>query len=151
MAVRADPPDREITVVLIGRSGSGKSTLRNNLLDRPLPISPQSEGFTTGTVIRNGVTWRVTDTPGLKGGKDEILKDMERLSSYTKGKADLLLYCLPVSLGSDVDDTNPVIMECLQTAFGKAIWQHCILVLTMSNLTWHQFNQRCRWRDSPYS
>ena len=82
MAVRADPPDREITVVLIGKTGSGKSTLMNNLLDRPLPISPQSEGFTKGTVTRNGTTLCVI---GLKGGRDEILKNMESLSIYTAG------------------------------------------------------------------
>ena len=68
---------------------------------------------------------------GLKGSEEDIGKKLRQLSG---SKVHFFLYCLPVGPGSKFEDTNPVIMKCMQVAFGKQVWEHCIVVLTQSNL-----------------
>ena len=63
-------------------------------------------------------------------GRRKDLETLKMCSGYTEGKADLLIYCLPVSSGSKFHDCDPAIMRSLTEAFGK---DHCVLVLTMSN------------------
>ena len=43
----------------------------------------------------------------------------------------LLLYCVPVTLGSKFD--NPEIMKNLQSGFGKDIWKNCVIAFTFAN------------------
>ena len=129
--------DREITIVLAGKSGAGKSTLMNNLLGRDtiVMMSPDATTpkFTEGEFNCNNIKVHVIDTCGLAEKRSDKIKELKRLSSYTKEKADILLYCVPVGPGSKFDDANPVTMRCLTEAYGKQIWDHCVLVFTMSD------------------
>ena len=139
MAAQPNPVEeegeKEVAIILIGKTGAGKSTLLNNLLGRnqPTSLSPQSQQTTnvSQTVSRNDITFRILDMTGLKGSEEDIGKKLRQLSG---SKVHFFLYCLPVGPGSKFEDTNPVIMKCMQVAFGKQVWEHCIVVLTQSNL-----------------
>ena len=134
--------DSEITIVLAGKSGVGKSTLMNNLLrkDTVIRMSPVSttERFIVEEGTHDRIKIRVIDTRGLAELKSDKKKELKRLSSFTNGKADILLYCVPVGPGSKFDDANPVTMRCLTEAYGKQIWDHCVLVFTMSDMALKQ-------------
>ena len=110
----------------------------NSLLgtDEHIVMSPASTTakFHRGIVNKNNTQIKVIDTRGLAEDEKEKTKELKKVASYTKGKADILLYCVPVGPGSKFGDHNPVTMRCLTKAFGKQIWDHCVLVFTMGNV-----------------
>ena len=142
----ATPKENEkppLTIILTGKSGAGKSTLRDILfktgaVQKPSPVSVTNK-FVDDEFTKNGIKIRLIDTPGLKGNIEDQ-KELKMCSAYTKGKADLLVYCIPVGAGHKFHDNNPLIMLYLTEGFGKQIWEHCILVFTMSNLAMRDFN-----------
>ena len=137
----ADKKD-EITIVFAGRSGAGKSTLVKKLFGFPMgstkpsasPISIEHDKKEP-IVTEGGVTINIIDMAGYK--KKEKKKQLKELSNLSNGEADLVLYCLPIDLSSKFDNLNPDIMASLQDAFGKDIWNHCMVVLTFSNVAWN--------------
>ena len=138
----------EITIVFTGKSGAGKSTLITNILhDRaetevelsPNPITEQCEQY---FLKRNRIKLNVVDTAGLIAGQESSMsKTLHDIATYTKCKADLLVYCLNISPGSKFVDGNPAMMKSLQRAFGKEVWKHCIVVLTFSNYAWDRLSK----------
>ena len=139
--------DSEITIVLAGKSGAGKSTLMKNLIGKDtkaIKMSPSSTTtkFDDAIVIKNNTKIHVIDTRGLAEERGDKIKELKRLSSFTDGKADILLFCVPVGPSSKFDDANPVTMRCLTEAYGKQIWDHCILVFTMCNIALAQFQKQ---------
>ena len=140
---------KEVHIVVVGRSGAGKSTLLKNVfgldIDTEMSASQKTQDLMTYTTTyeNNGIKIKITDTVGFIGSsskseKKQLLKD---LSKHVKGEADLVIYCLPVSPGSRFDEANPSIMRCLQDAFGKDIWKHCMVALTFSNLAWDRIRK----------
>ena len=135
----ASPKDnRVVSIVLAGCSKAGKSTLAARLLgnfDEEQDMSaakPITKKHSTKQVIKNGVTLKVTDTVSLEErGRRKVLR---KLSKHAQRKADLLVYCLPVGPNSRFAPGNPAAMRSLQEAYGKGIWDHCIVALTFSNL-----------------
>lgn len=127
---------KHLHVVVAGKSGAGKSTLAYNIMGIPLPSSLSAGRITqkhvTKTVCVNNVFMSVTDTVGLEDAKQKK-KALKDLHKHTNGKADLIIYCLPVSHSSKFDEGNPDIMKSLQEAYGNDIWKQCLLVLTFSN------------------
>ena len=106
-----------------------------------------TEQLTTKKFTRNEATIHITDTPGLTGTNKDSEK-LRKCSEYTESKADLLLYCLPVGPGHKFHDTNPEIMKSLTESFGKGIWDHCVLVLTMSNRALLRFKEVYKNRET---
>jgi GTP-binding protein EngB required for normal cell division len=131
----------EITVVVAGKSGAGKSALINSLmkLREDIPLSPDSttDRHILQCITRGNATFRIIDTPGLREGGREKRKQLKELSRYTNGKADLLIYCIPVAAGNKFTDANPNIMNTLQAVFGSGVWDKCVVVFTFSNLAWN--------------
>lgn len=147
------PAPSEIKVVVAGKSGAGKSALINTLLHaeredgegeeeiQEIALTPDS---TTDRLEnkqirqkRDNVTICMVDTPGFKNDRKTKKKQLKELSKFTDGgKADLLIYCIPVAPGMKFDDANPTIMKALQDVLGREVWQHCIVVFTFSNLAW---------------
>ena len=138
---RIAPLKDEITIVLVGKSGAGKSTLAKKFfgidLDTKMSAKDKSPKIETHPAPRKltDVTVRIVDTIGLGAEKDNKAQ-LKKLSSETKGKTDLVIYCLPIGPGCRFADSNPDIMASLQAAYGKEIWKHCIVVLTYSNMAW---------------
>ena len=142
MAERLDDPPleqqtTEVTAVLIGKRGAGKTTLMNNLLgiEEYTPLSAESltTACTKSSIQRDGIRISIIDTPGIDGDMKCKKMELRKLSAFTSSKADLVIFCVPVTPCSRFNDSNPIIMKYLQTAYGKGIWKHCILVFTHSN------------------
>ena len=96
--------------------------------------------FTDEEFTKNGVTIHVIGTQGLTGKKEDS-KVLHMCSAYTEGNADLLLYCIPVSPGHKFHEANHEIMKSLTKAFKQGVWDHCVLVLTMSNHALSSFEE----------
>jgi GTPase Era involved in 16S rRNA processing len=128
----------EIHLVIAGRPGAGKSILLKKILgwkaELELCTTSSTKKCETKEDTRHGITVRVTDTVGLGDRKQERKKELKKLHQHTRGHADLLVYCLSVNPGSRFDFGNPAIMKSLQSAYGKEIWKHCVLVFTYSKL-----------------
>ena len=132
--------EREITIVLAGKSGAGKSTFTDNILGSNQATSKTAPPSIIDKVTHsNGVKMRIINALGIAEYKKDKLKELKALSTYTNGKADLLVYCLPVGPGNKFDYTNPEIIQSLTDAYGKEIWEHCIVVFTMSNMALSMF------------
>ena len=144
---------REFTIVLVGKSGSGKSVLMDALDGDKASADPvtltdsDTETFSKKIFTHNGYDFRIIDTPGLTGKEDIDTTELKMCSAYTNGKINLFIYCLPVGAGHKFDDINPKIMKHLTDGFGKQIWDHCILVFTMSNLTMSDYKEE--YPDEP--
>ena len=100
---------------------------------RKRPAVSVTDRFINEGFRKNGVTIRVVDIPGLMAKKHDLY-ELKMCSAHTKGKADLLLYFLPVGAGHKFRDYDSEIMKSFTEVFGKRIWDHCVLVLTMSNM-----------------
>jgi hypothetical protein len=135
----ADTQKKEVSIVLVGKSGAGKSTLARNILDYRREVefcaSHITENCDTHEATRNGVTVKVTDTVGLEVKPQSTRRGLKKLYKHTSGKADLIVFCIPVDPSSKFRDSNPAIMKSLQDAYGKDIWKQCIIAFTFSNLT----------------
>ena len=136
------PAQHEITIMLIGKTKAGKSTLRDNVLDEQnseLEAVSLNAVDKIKTIHQHGITLNIY-TIGLEPHKGSHL--LKKLSSDTKGQADLVILCVPVSPSNKFIDRTPDIMRELQGVFGKDIWRRCIIALTFSNLAWDRCEKK---------
>ena len=133
---------KEITLVTAGRSSVGKSTLIGNMLRLEDDAAPESEHGPSSTTDEvkvytssiNGVKVRIIDTPGLAATDVDEAKVIAKLEEESKGKADMLLYCVSLLPDSIIDEQDEKIVKILKVAFGSDIWRHAVLVLTFANV-----------------
>lgn len=141
---------KEVSIVLVGKSGAGKTTLARNILDFKRQIELCASHITqendTQEATMNGITVKVTDTVGMEDRKQRK-KGLRELCKHTQGKADLLVYCIPVDPSSKFQDSNPAIMKSLQNGYGKDVWKQCIIAFTFSNLTLERLKRNIRDHD----
>lgn len=150
-------------VVIAGNSGAGKSTLYHNLLDTDTlePLSPESvtkyvstpKNIPTESESEDSTPrLAIIDTPGFEGDYENKKMQLKKLSAYTEGEANGLLYCIAVGPGDRFNDSEN--MKCLQEGYGDKIWEHCVVVFTKSNLLLHTIQLRhkrqrkCQCQDS---
>jgi GTP-binding protein EngB required for normal cell division len=132
-------PGRGMTLVTAGQSGAGKSTLVKNLLRDPAPRSAHSPNSITKDVKSHSsliydVNVTIIDTPGLAGAsKEDEAKILAQLHKESKGKADMLLYCISIAPSSKVGEIDRRIVNLLTMAFSSKIWERAIVVLTSAD------------------
>jgi hypothetical protein len=130
----------EVNVVIAGTPGAGKSTLARSILGFKVSEElPPTEKCDTLTNTRHGIAVNIIDTVGLGTRKEKRKRELKKMYQHTRGHANLLVYCVPVNLGSRLDCINPAIMKSLQSAYGKEIWKHCVIVFTFSNMILNHF------------
>ena len=97
-------------VVIAGRPNVGKSSLFNMLLDKERAIVTHIAGTTRDavddTIIRHGVPVRLTDTAGIRRGKDEVEKIGIGRAHAAAKDADLVLFVIDGSAGITDADRN---------------------------------------------
>ena len=136
------------TVMIAGKPRSGKSTALNNIFGLNLAARLSASSVTkvlsitevTKKVPRSmndtspqKVTMQVIDTPGMGAldiSRQEVLDKMKRI---TKGVSFALLYCFAVSPSSSLTETDKTIISNLQHAFGRNVWEKCVLLFTFSD------------------
>ena len=133
---------KEITLVTAGRSGAGKSTLIGNVLQLKGDAAPKNRHGPSSTTTDvktytntvNGVEVKIIDTPGLAATDVNEAKIIAELQAESRGKADMLLYCISILPSSKIDAQDAKVIKTLKVAFGSDIWSHTILILTFSNM-----------------
>jgi GTP-binding protein EngB required for normal cell division len=130
------PSRKDINVVFLGRSGAGKSSLIRTLSGSKEDPHSMSSHVST-RFSRQDVTFTVTDTVGLGETKEKDTRQLINLSGYTKGKADLLVYCISVDPMCKFDAADTAVLKLLQDIFGKDIWKQFLIVFTFSNTAWY--------------
>ena len=87
----------------------------------------------------HGIKVCIIDIPGLEAKdltSEEEQEMLEDLSALTKGKADIMLYCMKQTDRPDEKDKQ--IIKKSTKVFGKEIWKHTVLVLTFGDAILHQ-------------
>ena len=110
-----------LEVALAGKNRSGKSTLLSNLEEESaLKLSATKDPDHIVTTMARE-TLRIVD----------IDKSQQ---------VNVLVYCIPVSPGCKFHDGNPEVIDALFQAYDEEIWEHCVVVLTFSNMAWDRIN-----------
>ena len=147
---------RKATIMVAGRPRNGKSTALNNIFGLNLKakasaksvtqvvsvneVTKKIEGEKDGENVKEEVTLRVIDTPGLGATditKETILKDIQKVVS---GEDYTLMYCLSVAPNTILLETDKVIIENLHHTLGKEVWSKCVLLLTFSDYARDEFD-----------
>lgn len=122
-----------ISTVICGRTNAGKSTLYNRLTGEASAIVTSEEGTTrdvlTETVSFGGITLRLSDTAGIREGRDEaerlgIDRARERIES-----SELVIFVIDGSRQPDEDERGLAAELC-----GRG-WGKVIAVLSKSDIT----------------
>lgn len=146
---------KQITLVAAGRSSVGKSTLIGNMLRLEGGAAPKSQHGPSSTTdqvqvftnVINGVKVRIIDTPGFAAKDVNEAKVIARLQEESKGKGDMLLYCVSLLPDSIIDEQDEKIIKMLTVAFGSSVWSHAILVLTFANMVIHDLKEGTAFAD----
>ena len=147
---------RKATIMVAGRPRNGKSTALNNIFGLNLTakasaksvtqvvnvneVTKKIEGEKDGEKVKEEVTLRVIDTPGLGATditKETIIKDMQKVIS---GEDYTLMYCLSVAPNTILLETDKVIIQNLHHTLGKEVWNKCVLLLTFSDYARDEFD-----------
>ena len=132
------PNNDPVVIMIAGKVGNGKSTALNNIFGLHLETKSSStsvtEVITIEEVVKNGVTVRIIDTPGLGSVSLDTNKIIDEMASATKGLNFLLLYCLGVRPSDILTEVDEAIIRNLQQTLGAQVWQKCVLLLTFGDV-----------------
>jgi tRNA modification GTPase len=110
---------RPVRVAIVGDPNAGKSSLFNALTGAPAALVSEQAGTTRDYLTRSldlgGVPVELIDTAGWQHAADTITEQAQRLGREQAGRADVVLWCVPV--GEPFDPTA----EARLTATGAEV------------------------------
>lgn len=100
---------RPLLAALVGRPNAGKSSLFNALAGGQALVSPAAgttRDYLTVVFDLGGVSVELIDTAGWADAADTIAEQAQRLGREQAGRADVLLWCVPVGEPPDPADRD---------------------------------------------
>lgn len=127
----------ERRIVLLGKLGAGKSHTGNGILGRTVFTSTQSFNTVTtqckfGFSVRNAVTFKVFDTPGMDSPDDlrrrKVQDDIARCLFCTSPGFHAIV--LVIAGTERISSENFKMLEKLNDLLGKSAYQYMIIVVS---------------------
>ncbi len=130
-----------VNIVVMGETGVGKSTLINGLVGEDVMPTGRCARLVTQTVteykVRRGNV-RIFDTPGFFNRKISIEAIVQDVAKKTRGKIDLLVYCVGRMHDRIMPNTTQgigYVAHMLHSRYTSALsWDNVLYVLTYANI-----------------
>ncbi|KAL9667502.1 hypothetical protein QQ045_001863 [Rhodiola kirilowii] len=120
------------TLVLLGRAGNGKKATGNSILGRKAFKSRPSSSHLQSTILKDGASINVIDTPGLfgfsDGGTESLGKEILRCAELAEGGIHSFLVVFSVRTRFSQEEGGT--LRILEALFGHKIIDYMIIIFT---------------------